>query len=112
MLLNKENISCEHCEIIQFATAAVLRYGGFASGLASLVSEGRSADQRETYGHKHPSRVLLASEKAHSKCVWVFRSSFLTCNISYLTSSSPSVCLGLCVEQQVFPMLRKVYITF
>ena len=50
---------------------------------------------------------FLASEKAlNTICVWVSR---LSCNVSCLASSAPSVCLGLCGEQQVFPMLGKVY---
>ena len=40
---------------------------------------------------------------------WFPRLSFLTCNISCLASSAPLVCLGLCGEQQVIPILRKVY---
>ena len=34
----------------------------------------------ETYGHKDPSKILLASEKALSTLVWVLRPSFLTRN--------------------------------
>ena len=52
--------------------------------------------------------VSLASEKALSMRVWVSQPSFLTCNISCLASLAPLVCLGLCDEQKVFPILRKV----
>ena len=64
------------------------------------------------YGHEDPRRVLLASEKALSTLLWVLRPSFLTRNVSWLARSAPSVFLGVCGEQQVFPMLMNVYITF
>ena len=64
------------------------------------------------YGHEDPRRVVLASEKEISMLLWVLRPSFLTRNVTCLVSSAPSVCLGLCGEQQVFSMLMKVNITF
>ena len=73
------------------------------------MSEYRSVDQRGNYGHENPGRVLLASEKALSMLVWVLRLSFLTCNVSCLASLAPSVSLGLCGEQEVIPIRRKVY---
>ena len=61
------------------------------------------------YGHKDQSAVPLASEKALSTLVRVLWPSLLTRNVSCLASSAPSICLGLCGEQQISPMLRKVY---
>ena len=67
--------------------------------------------REESYGHEDPSRDLLASEKAQHARVG-FLTVILTCNVSCLASSAPSVCSGLCGEQQVSFMLRKVYFTF
>ena len=63
----------------------------------------------ENYVHEDPSRALLASEKELTTRMWVSRPSFLTCNVSCLGNPAPSVCLGLCSEQQIFPTLRKVF---
>ena len=53
-----------------FLLRGVIRCHRFARELASSASERHSTDQRgESYGHKDPSRALLALEKALSTCM-------------------------------------------